>query len=455
MVRKVLKIEKESDGHTMSLRLSGRIQSADIGNITAQMGDDSVRMLLDLSEVTLVDVEAVRFLSNCEHEGIVLVHCPLYVREWILRERAEGAQTDEDDIPTRETAESTSSALLSIVESRRHQSLKGTGVNDGFAGIVGSETLREVLKLVQIVAPTNSTTLIQGETGTGKQLIAQAVHNLSSRRGRPFVKLNCAAIPLDLLESELFGHEKGAFTGAIARRAGRFEVAHQGTLFLDEIGDIPLALQPKLLRVLQEQEFERLGSGQTHKVDVRIIAATHRNLAEMAARNEFRSDLYYRLNVFPISVPPLRERREDIRQLVLHFVAVFARRMGKHIEQVPEPTINAFIAYHWPGNVRELQNLVERAVIGSDNGVLPNPLSTSQANTTSPVASRGTLRDREAAIILETLRATGGMIGGPQGAAVRLGLKRTTLVYKMKRLGIFRPRQRLMGEWDEGSKLMI
>jgi transcriptional regulator with GAF, ATPase, and Fis domain len=205
----------------------------------------------------------------------------------------------EDDIPTRETAESTSSALLSIVESRRHQSLKGTGVNDGFAGIVGSETLREVLKLVQIVAPTNSTTLIQGETGTGKELIAHAIHNLSSRRGRPFVKLNCAAIPLDLLESELFGHEKGAFTGAIARRAGRFEVAHQGTLFLDEIGDIPLALQPKLLRVLQEQEFERLGSGQTHKVDVRIIAATHRNLAEMAARNEFRSDLYYRLNVFP------------------------------------------------------------------------------------------------------------------------------------------------------------
>ena len=186
----------------------------------------------------------------------------------------------------------------------------------------------------------------------------------------------------------------------------------------------------------------RLGSGQTHKVDVRIIAATHRNLAEMAARNEFRSDLYYRLNVFPISVPPLRERREDIRQLVLHFVALFAQRMGKHIEQVPEPTMNAFIAYHWPGNVRELQNLVERAVIGSDNGVLPNPpstsLSTSQANTRSPVASRGTLRDREAALILETLQATGGMIGGPQGAAVRLGLKRTTLVYKMKRLGIFR-----------------
>jgi transcriptional regulator with GAF, ATPase, and Fis domain len=308
-----------------------------------------------------------------------------------------------------------------------------------------------VLKLVQIVAPTNSTALIQGETGTGKELIAHAIHNLSSRRGRRFVKLNCAAIPLDLLESELFGHEKGAFTGAIAQRVGRFEMAHQGTLFLDEIGDIPLALQPKLLRVLQEQEFERLGSGQTHKVDVRIIAATHRNLAEMAVRNEFRSDLYYRLNVFPILVPPLRERREDVRQLVFHFVAVFARRMGKHIELIPEPTMNAFVAYHWPGNVRELQNMIERAVIGSDNGVLPNPLSTSQANTLSPIALRSALRDREAALILETLRATGGIIGGPQGAAIRLALKRTTLIARMKRLGIFRPRQRLMGEFEEGS----
>jgi transcriptional regulator with GAF, ATPase, and Fis domain len=227
-------------------------------------------------------------------------------------------------------------------------------------------------------------------------------------------------------------------------------VAHQGTLFLDEVGDIPLALQPKLLRVLQEQEFERLGSDQTHKVDVRIIAATHRNLAEMAARNELRSDLYYRLNVFPISVPPLRERRGDIRQLVLHFVAVFARRMGKHIELIPEPTMNAFIAYHWPGNVRELQNLIERALIESDNGVLPNPLSTLHANTKPAIASRSALRDREAALILETLRATGGMIGGQQGAAVLLGLKRTTLVYKMKRLGIFRPQQRPMGEFDEG-----
>ena len=377
----------------------------------------------------------------------------------VLPENRSGVETRltereyEDDVPARETAESTSSALLTIVESRAHQALKGKGVNNGFAGIVGRETLREVLKLVQIVAPTNSTTLIQGETGTGKELIAHAIHNLSSRRGCRFVKLNCAAIPLDLLESELFGHEKGAFTGAIVQRVGRFEMAHQGTLFLDEIGDIPLALQPKLLRVLQEQEFERLGSGQTHKVDVRIIAATHRNLAEMAERNEFRSDLYYRLNVFPISVPPLRERREDLRQLVRHFVAVFARRMGKQIEQIPEPTMNAFVAYHWPGNVRELQNLIERAVIKSDNGVLPNPLSTSQANTMSPIALRCALRDREAALILETLRATGGIVGGPRGAASRLGLNRTTLISRMKKLGIFRPRQRLMGEFDEGSVL--
>src|ERR1700723_1994730 len=233
--------------------------------------------------------------------------------------------------------------------------------------IIGdSSVLKSVLEKVECVASTDATVLVLGETGTGKELIAHAIHKLSSRCERPFVKLNCAAIPFDLLESELFGHEKGAFTGAIAQKIGRFEMADRGTLFLDEIGDIPLGLQPKLLRVLQEQEFERLGSDQTHEADVRIIAATHRNLAEMAARNEFRSDLYYRLNVFPVLVPPLRERREDIRQLVLHFVEVFARRMGKHIEQISQATMNAFIAYDWPGNVRELQNLIERAVIRSD-----------------------------------------------------------------------------------------
>src|ERR1700737_2119112 len=246
-----------------------------------------------------------------------------------------------------------------------------------FEQIIGnSPVLGVVLEQAERVAATDATVLIQGETGTGKELIARAIHNASPRSGHALIKLNCAAIPFDLLESELFGHERGAFTGAIAQKIGRFELADKGTLFLDEVGDIPLALQPKLLRVLQEQEFERLGSGRTHRVNVRFVAATHRDLAHMVARNEFRSDLYYRLNVFPVLIPPLRERRDNIRQLVLHFVDVFSRRMGKRIEQIPETTMNAFSAYDWPGNVRELQNLVERAVIRSDNGVLPTPLST-------------------------------------------------------------------------------
>jgi formate hydrogenlyase transcriptional activator len=323
-----------------------------------------------------------------------------------------------------------------------------------FDQIVGnSPALESVLAEVQRVAPTDCTVLVLGETGTGKELIAHAIHNLSPRCGRPFVKLNCAAIPSDLLESELFGHEKGAFTGAMAQKIGRFEMADTGTLFLDEIGDLPLVLQPKLLRVLQEQEFERLGSGRTHRINLRLVAATHRNLALMVARNEFRSDLYYRLNVFPVELPPLRERREDIRQLLLHFVEVFARRIGKHIERIPQTTIDAFIAYPWPGNIRELQNLIERAVIRADDGVLPNPLPSLQTNTIVPVAQQGTLREHEAALILQTVRAAKGMIGGPRGAAARLGLKRTTLVSKMKRLGIYRPRfQRLTDEVNEESQ---
>ena len=242
--------------------------------------------------------------------------------------------------------------------------------------IGGSPALESVLEQVERVAPTDSTVLIQGETGTGKELIAHAIHNLSSRCGRPFVRLNCAAIPLDLLESELFGHEKGAFTGAIAQKIGRFELADKGTLFLDEVGDIPPALQPKLLRVLQEQEFERLGSTRTHQVDVRLVAATNRNLMEMANRGEFRSDLYYRLNVFPVLLPPLRERREDIPALVAHFVEIYGRRMGREIEHIPRETMSALTSYDWPGNIRELQNLIERAVILSNDGVLPNPLPT-------------------------------------------------------------------------------
>ena len=309
-----------------------------------------------------------------------------------------------------------------------------------FDHIIGNSLpLELVLAEVERVAPTDSTVLVLGETGTGKELIASAIHHLSARCGRPFVKLNCAAIPFELLESELFGHEKGAFTGALAQKIGRFEMADTGTLFLDEIGDIPLPLQPKLLRVLQEQEFERLGSGKTHRINVRLIAATHRDLTEMVRRKEFRSDLYYRINVYPVVLPPLRERRQDIPQLVLHFVEIFARRMGKRIDHVPKETLEAFTAYSWPGNVRELQNFVERAVIRSDDGVLRNPLPILDSSpVTIPVAPR-TYWDSQRAVILEALRATRWVVGGPHGAAVRLGLKRTTLVAIIKRLGISRP----------------
>ena len=307
-----------------------------------------------------------------------------------------------------------------------------------FEQIIGnSPALEAVLAQVARVASTDSTVLVQGETGTGKELIARAIHNISSRCGLPFIKLNCAAIPFDLLESELFGHEKGAFTGAIAQKIGRFEMANRGTLFLDEIGDIPLALQPKLLRVLQEQEFERLGSGRTHKVDVRLVAATHRDLGEMVKRSEFRSDLYYRLNVFPVLLPPLRERREDIAALVTHFVEVCCRRMGKTIDYVPPETLAAFRSYSWPGNIRELQNLVERAVILSNEGVLPNPLPTEVSVSNVPAPT--TLQGSEHALILHTLESVGWVIGGPKGAAAQLGVKRTTLLWKMKKLGISRP----------------
>jgi formate hydrogenlyase transcriptional activator len=310
-----------------------------------------------------------------------------------------------------------------------------------FEQVIGnSPALESVLEQVERVAPTDSTVLIQGETGTGKELIARAIHNISSRCGRSFIRLNCAAIPLDLLESELFGHEKGAFTGAIAQKIGRFELADKGTLFLDEVGDIPPALQPKLLRVLQEQEFERLGSTRTHKVDVRLVAATNRNLMDMVNRGEFRSDLYYRLNVFPVLLPPLRARREDIPALVTHFAEIFGRRVGREIEHIPTETMSALSSYQWPGNIRELQNLIERAVILSNDGVLPNPLPTASAEGVSISPGATTLRDSERILILDTLKAVRWVIGGPKGAAARLGLKRTTLIHKMQKLGISRPR---------------
>jgi formate hydrogenlyase transcriptional activator len=307
-----------------------------------------------------------------------------------------------------------------------------------FEHVIGnSPALASVLEQIKRVAPTDSTVLIEGETGTGKELIARAVHNISSRCGHLFVKLNCAAIPLDLLESELFGHEKGAFTGATAQKIGRFELADKGTLFLDEVGDIPRALQPKLLRVLQEREFERLGCTRTHRVDVRLVAATNHNLVEMVKRGEFRSDLYYRLNVFPVLLPPLRARREDIPALVQHFVEIFGRRMGRQIEHIPPETMSALSSYQWPGNVRELQNLIERAVILSNDGVLPDPLPTTW--TQGVFGPPPTLRDTERELILRTLESVSWVIGGSKGAAAKLGLKRTTLINRMQKLEIFRP----------------
>jgi formate hydrogenlyase transcriptional activator len=311
-----------------------------------------------------------------------------------------------------------------------------------FGPIVGeSPALKSSLHLVSVVAPTDSSVLIQGETGTGKELIARAIHNLSSRRDRAFVKLNCAAIPLGLLESELFGHEKGAFTGAIAQKTGRFELAHKGTLFLDEVGDIPLELQAKLLRVLQEQEFERLGSNRTHKVDVRLVAATHRDLPAMVKQATFREDLYYRLKVFPIHVPTLRQRTEDIPKLVRHFTEQYARRMNKRIDTIPAETMDALVRYRWPGNVRELQNFIERAVILSPHTVLRAPTSELEPFTAvrQSNASMTGLEEVERDHIVSALEASDWVVGGRHGAAERLGMKRTSLVYKMRKHRIVRP----------------
>lgn len=310
----------------------------------------------------------------------------------------------------------------------------------GFSGIVGtSAALSQVLDLVRVVAPTDSTVLIEGETGTGKELIARAVHEHSRRKHRPFIKLNCAAIPLGLLESELFGHERGAFTGAVARRIGRFEAAHGGTLFLDEIGDIPLALQPKLLRVLQESEFERLGSTQTQHVNVRVVAATNCNLAKLVEEQRFRSDLFYRLNVFPIAVPALRERVQDIPLLVRHFVDTCAARINKRIDEIPDHVMQALVRYSWPGNIRELQNFIERSVIMSDgNELRPHFEKLSPDIVVREAGAPVTLEEAERDHILHTLRRTKGIVGGPNGAAARLGLKRSTLYFRIKKLGIAR-----------------
>ena len=308
----------------------------------------------------------------------------------------------------------------------------------GFEEIVGkSAVLGQVLREVEIVAPTDSAVLILGETGTGKELIAQAIHNRSLRHDQPFVKVNCAAIPSGLLESELFGHEKGAFTGAVMRKAGRFEIADRGTIFLDEVGDIPLELQPKLLRVLQEHEFERLGSTRTQQVDVRVIAATHRDLRQMVANGQFRSDLYYRLKVFPLFLPALRERYEDIPALVRFYVDKYAKRLNRRIEEIPTQAMEAFCAYYWPGNVRELQNFIERAVILSTGPILRAPLS--ELNDEIDQASKSTLSPaecKERELVMRAMRDCNWKISGPNGAATRLGMKRTTLAYRIRKLNI-------------------
>jgi formate hydrogenlyase transcriptional activator len=326
--------------------------------------------------------------------------------------------------------------------SRGHRRMKSSEERKhGFESIVGSSpALMEVLDLARTVAPTDSTVLIEGETGTGKELIAGAIHAHSHRRNLPFVRLNCAAIPLGLLESELFGHEKGAFTGAVARKVGRFETAHRGTLFLDEIGDIPLELQAKLLRVLQEGEFERLGSTQTQRVNVRLVAATNGDLSKLVSEKRFRCDLYYRLNVFPIAVPPLRDRTEDIPQLVRRFVAKYSERMHKQIDNIPDDVMDTLTAHPWPGNIRELQNFIERSVILTSGDTLTLPLprlrpaaSFDSAGSAPPPI---TLEDAERRHICSTLKQTKGVIAGPNGAAARLAMKRSTLYFRMQKLGI-------------------
>ncbi|HEY8562544.1 MAG TPA: sigma 54-interacting transcriptional regulator [Pyrinomonadaceae bacterium] len=312
-----------------------------------------------------------------------------------------------------------------------------------FPGIIGScLSWKRLLQTIETVAPTDASVLIMGETGTGKELVARAVHLLSRRGNRSFLKMNSAAIPAALLEAELFGHERGAFTGATNQRVGRFELAHQGTLFLDEIGDMPLELQPKLLRVLQEQEFERLGSSRTQKVDVRMVAATHQDLIELVKNGEFRRDLYYRLNVFPVRIPPLRERRDDIPLLANHFAQKFAVKMGKTVLPIPSESLKVLQDYDYPGNVRELENIIERAVILSADGVLRIEFLESPAlpKTNGPGGSQK-LEDFQRRLIIETLEATAWRIGGRNGAAERLGLNRTTLISKMRKLGISRRRE--------------
>jgi formate hydrogenlyase transcriptional activator len=393
--------------------------------------DHRVKALCDLPLISRGRIVGVLTLSS-QHEG---AFDPDDV-EFMMRAAGQVAIAVENALAygeIRELKETLAQEKVYLEDEIRHEM--------NFEEIIGqSAVLRRVLKEVETVAPTDSTVLIFGETGTGKELIARAIHNLSHRRSHTFVKLNCAAIPTGLLESELFGHEKGAFTGAIAQRIGRFELADRGTVFLDEVGEIPLDLQTKLLRVLQEREFERLGSARTIRTDTRLIAATNGDLAAMVEAQRFRADLFYRLNVFPIQVPALRERPEDIPLLVRHFVQEFARRMKRTIETIPSETMEALVRYRWPGNIREVQNLIERAVILSSGPVLRVPLEGLQAR--SDGEDRGayqTLAEAERAHILASLKNTRWVLSGPRGAAKRLGMNRSTLQFRMKKLGIVRP----------------
>jgi formate hydrogenlyase transcriptional activator len=328
----------------------------------------------------------------------------------------------------------------------------GGEFENGRHGIIGSSrAITSVLEQIGVVAPTDSTVLIQGETGTGKELFAHAIHKLSPRRNAPLIKLNCAAIPAGLIESELFGHERGAFTGALTQRIGRFEMANGGTLFLDEIGDLSLELQVKLLRVLQEQEFERLGSTRSIRVNVRLVAATNRDLSKMVANKEFRADLYYRLAVFPVSLPPLRDRPEDIPELVRHFVAKYSERMNKEVDDIPSETMDAMVAHDWPGNIRQLQNFVERGVIVSTGPVFQPPLSELKFQNHSVPKTSKTLEDATRDHIVQTLEETKWVVGGKYGAAARLGIARTTLLSKMRRLGLELAANEMRGTSHQGA----
>jgi formate hydrogenlyase transcriptional activator len=429
----MLRIERSVRGPLVVFAVSGRVGVKNITELQRIVDSEAAeRKALNLKDLTLVDRHALGFLARCEAEGTPLENCPIYVRQWIVRE---GPPHSFSELCREEAFGMNTMHETSEAEERSvYEGDAGSSAAD-FHGIVGrSAALQRVLRLVETVATTDAAVLIRGETGTGKELIADLIHRLSRRRGGPLVKFNCTAIPAGLLESELFGHERGAFTSAIARRLGRFELANNGTLFLDEIGDLPLDLQPKLLRVLEEQAFERIGSTQTIRTDVRVIAATNRSLEELVEAEEFRADLFYRLNVFPIDLPPLRERTEDIPPLVRHFVAHYARTVGRRIDAISRDVIDALVRYPWPGNVRELQHVLHRAVILSHGGSLElPPLAVKAAR---PPARAETYEDALREHIIEVLRETNGIVAGPRGAAVRLGLKRTTLLSKMQKLGI-------------------